>query len=44
VLTREEEAFRKLLPRIRPEFASGNLAEDAAGVILVTASKPIMSE
>jgi hypothetical protein len=40
VLTREEEAFRKLLPRIRPEFLSGNLEEDAAGLIQVVASKP----
>ena len=44
ILTREEEAFRKLLPRIRPEFVSGNLEEDAVGVILVIASKPLMNE
>ena len=44
VLTREEEAFRKLLPRIRPEFVSGRLEEDAVGVILVVASKPLMGE
>ena len=37
ILTREEEAFRKLLPRIRPEFVSGNLEEDAVGVILLIA-------
>jgi SAM-dependent methyltransferase len=42
VLTREEEAFRKLLPRIRPEFVSGRMEEDAVGVILVVASKPLM--
>jgi hypothetical protein len=42
VLTREEEAFRKLLPRIRPEFVSGRMDEDAVGVILVIASKPLM--
>jgi SAM-dependent methyltransferase len=42
VLTREEEEFRKLLPRIRSEFVSGNLDEDAVGVILVVASKPLM--
>lgn len=42
VLTREEEAFRKLLPRIRPEFISGSMDEDAVGVILVIASKPLM--
>ena len=42
VLTREEKAFRKLLPRIRPEFVSGKMEEDAVGVILVIASKPLM--
>jgi SAM-dependent methyltransferase len=44
ILTREEEAFRKLLPRIRPEFVSGNLEEDAVGVILLIASKPFINE
>jgi hypothetical protein len=44
VLSREEEAFRKLLPRIRPEFVSGNLEEDTVGVILVIASKPLKGE
>ena len=44
VLTREDEAFRKLLPRIRPEFVSGKIEEDAVGVILVLASKPLMGE
>jgi hypothetical protein len=44
ILTREEDAFRKLLPRIRPEFISGNLEEDAVGVILLIASKPFMNE
>jgi len=44
VLTREEESFRKLLPRIRPEFVSGKIEEDAVGVILVVASKPLMGE
>jgi len=43
VLSREEEAFRKLLPHIRPEFVSGNMDEDAVGVILIVASKPSMS-
>ena len=42
ILTREDEAFRKLLPRIRPEFISGSMDEDAVGVILVIASKPLM--
>jgi len=44
VLTREEEAFRKLLPGIRPEFVSGNIEEDAVGVILVIAAKPLIGE
>jgi hypothetical protein len=42
VLTREEEAFRKVLPHLRPEFVSGNLEEDAVGTIQVVASKPLM--
>jgi hypothetical protein len=42
VLTREDEAFRKLLPRIRPEFVSGNMDEDAVGLIQVVASKPLI--
>ena len=41
VLTREEEAFRKLLPRLRPEFVSGNIEEDSVGLIQVVASKPL---
>jgi SAM-dependent methyltransferase len=44
ILTREEEAFRKLLPRIRPEFVSGRMEDDAVGVVLVIASKPLMGE
>ena len=40
VLTREEEAFQKLLPRLRPEFVSGNMEEDSVGLIQVVASKP----
>jgi hypothetical protein len=44
VLTREDEAFHKLLPRIRPEFVSGKIEEDAVGVILVMASKPLIGE
>lgn len=43
VLSREEEAFRKLLPRIRPEFVSGNIAEDAVGLIQVVAYHPRVS-
>jgi hypothetical protein len=42
VLSREEEAFQKVLPRLRPEFVSGNLADDAVGVIQVLASKPLV--
>ena len=41
VLSREEEAFRKVLPHLRPEFVSGNLEEDAVGLIQVVASKPV---
>ena len=40
VLTREEEAFRKLQPHIRPEFVSGNFEEDSVATIRVIASKP----
>ena len=43
VITREEEAFRKALPHLRPEFVSGDIAEDAVGVILVVASKPLIA-
>lgn len=39
VLAREEEAFRKVLPHIRPEFISGNMAEDSVSLIRVIASK-----
>ena len=41
ILTREEEAFRKVMPRVRPEFISGSMDEDAVGVIRVIASKPL---
>ena len=40
VLSREEEAFLKVRPRLRPEFVSGDIREDAVGVIQVVASKP----
>ena len=43
VLSREEDAFRKVMPHLRPEFVSGNMEEDAVGVIQVVASKPLMS-
>jgi SAM-dependent methyltransferase len=41
VLTREEDAFRKVRPHLRPEFVSGNLEEDAVGTIQVVTSKPL---
>ena len=41
VLGRDEEAFRKLRPWIRPEFISGNPDEDAVTLIRVIASKPL---
>ena len=39
ILSREDEAFRKLQPQIRPEFISGNMEEDAAATIRIIASK-----
>lgn len=39
VLTHEYEAFHKLSPRIRPEFVSGNLEQDAAATMRVFAAK-----
>jgi hypothetical protein len=41
VLSREVEAFHKLMPYVRPEFISGNLEEDAVTLIRVIASKPL---
>jgi len=40
VLAREEEAFRKLRPYIRPEFISGNIDDDSVTLIRVIASTP----
>lgn len=40
ILSSEEEAFHKVMPRLRPEFVSGNILEDAVGVIQVVASQP----
>jgi SAM-dependent methyltransferase len=40
VLSREEADFRKVMPHLRPEFVSGDIEEDAVGVIQVVASKP----
>ncbi len=43
ILSREEDAFRNVMPHLRPEFVSGDIHEDAVGVILVVALKPLMS-
>lgn len=40
ILFREEEAFKKLMPHIKPEFISGNIHEDAATKIQILALKP----
>jgi SAM-dependent methyltransferase len=40
VLQRDEVGFRKALPRIRPEFISGDLSEDAVTHIRILAAKP----
>jgi hypothetical protein len=42
VLSREEEAFRKVMPHLRPEFVSGNMDEDAVGTIQVVAFQPLI--
>ncbi len=39
VLARDEAAFQKVLPGIRPEFRSGDLAEDSVTLIRVVASR-----
>jgi SAM-dependent methyltransferase len=41
VLSREEDAFRKVMGHLRPEFISGNMDEDAVGTIQVVALKPL---
>ena len=41
ILSREEGAFRKVMPRLRPEFVSGNMQEDAVGLIQVVVSGPV---
>jgi len=41
ILSREDEAFRKVMDRLRPEFVSGNMDEDAVGTIQVVALKPL---
>jgi len=40
VLAREEDAFRKLQPHVRPEFISGKIEDDSVTLIRVIASKP----
>lgn len=40
VLQRDEVAFQKSRPRIRPEFISGDLSQDSVTHIQVVASKP----
>jgi len=40
ILEHEEQAFRVLLPHIRPEFISGNMDEDSASLIRIIASDP----
>jgi hypothetical protein len=41
ILSREMEAFRRLMPYVRPEFVSDNIEEDAVTLIRVIASKPL---
>jgi len=43
IVSREEEAFRKVMPQLRPEFVSGDIEEDAVGVIQVVVSRPLIS-
>ncbi len=40
ILERDEAAFEKARPRIRPEFVSGNLQNDSVTLLLVIASRP----
>ena len=40
ILQRDEAAFEKASPRLRPEFVSGNLHEDSVTLVLVTAAQP----
>ena len=39
-LKRDEAAFEKARPRLRPEFVSGNLQDDSATLVLIIASEP----
>lgn len=38
VLAREEDEFQKILPHVRPEFVSGDMAQDSVSLIRVIAS------
>jgi hypothetical protein len=40
ILERDEAAFEKARPRIRPEFVSGRIRDDSVTLILVVASRP----
>lgn len=40
ILSRNDAAFRKALPRIRPEFLSGQPEEDAAEIVRVVLRRP----
>lgn len=40
ILERNEAAFERVRPRVRPEFLSGNLQDDSVTLILITASHP----
>lgn len=44
VLARQEAAFRDLAPCIRPEFKSGDLADDSVTLIRVVVAKPKQNE
>ncbi len=41
VFARDESAFARVRRRLRPEFVSGDVAEDSVTLIWVTAAKPI---
>lgn len=43
VLARDEAAFQKALPGLRPEFRSGDLGEDSVTLIRVVAAEPKVS-
>jgi hypothetical protein len=41
ILQRDEAAFEKARPRLRPEFVSGNPAEDSVTLVRIIASEPL---